>query len=156
MEYQSHSLEFLLPESLPEGFGESLVCFGESGTGLWWLKLLKKGFRHCFVALNDGHRWIIVDTLLHRTHVSVPPLDNGFDLASCLREKGYTVIACDVKEPPLKMAPISFFTCVEGAKRILGVHNIMIVTPWQLYKLLVKEKNLSKLKKTIDTSHMIR
>jgi hypothetical protein len=54
------------------------------------------------------------------------------------------------------MAPISFFTCVEGAKRILGVHNIMIVTPWQLYKLLVKEKNLSKLKKTIDTSHMIR
>jgi hypothetical protein len=156
MQYQSDINRFMLTETPPEGFGEALVFFGENGSGLWWMRFLKKGFRHCFVALHDGWRWIIVDQLLHRTHVAVPPVDNGFDLAAQLREKGYTVVACEVRTPPLKMAPIAISTCVEGVKRVLGIHNRWIVTPWQLYKKLIKEKNHHEVKINVDASHLIR
>jgi hypothetical protein len=154
MQYQSDIDRFMLTEPLPEGFGKALVCFGESGPSLWWMRLLKKGFRHCFVALHDGWRWIIIDPLLHRTYVAVPPVDNGFDLAAQLRENGYTVVACEVLAPPLKMAPIAISTCVEGVKRVLGIHNLWIVTPWQLYKMLIGEKNLHILKKDVDKSYL--
>jgi hypothetical protein len=156
MQYQRSIDSFILTDTPPEGFGQALVCFGDNGPGLWWMRVLKKGFRHCFVALHDGWRWIVIDPLLHRTHVSVPLADNGFDLAAQLREKGYTVVVCEVREPPLRMAPISISTCVEGVKRVLGIHNRWIVTPWQLYKMLIREKNLVKVKKNVDGSYLIR
>jgi len=33
-----------------------------------------------------------------------------------------------------------FFSCVEFIKRVLGIHSCFILTPWQLYKYLNKEK----------------
>ena len=40
-------------------------------TDLRWLKFLKSGFRHCFVLLHDGKRWICL------LYTSPSPRDRG-------------------------------------------------------------------------------
>ena len=41
---------------------------------LWWLRLLRPGFRHCFVALNDGTHWITMDPLSPHLEIAVQPV----------------------------------------------------------------------------------
>ena len=40
-------------------------------TDLRWLGLLKPGFRHCFVLLNDGLKWMSYDPLANYTEVKI-------------------------------------------------------------------------------------
>ena len=58
------------PGVVPPLYRRALVVFS-GATDLRWLGLLKRGFRHCFVALHDGERWITVDALSHRIEVVV-------------------------------------------------------------------------------------
>lgn len=99
-----------------------------------WLQFLKPGFRHCYVILNDGERWISIDPLSHFTEVMVHhhlPMD--FDLPHWLRGRGLKVIQAPDHTVPRKTAPFMPFTCVEAVKRVLGMHERFIFTPWQLY-----------------------
>lgn len=104
-------------------------------TELPYLKWLKPGFRHCYVIMNDGHRWVSVDPLSHMTDVVVhhhlPP---DFNLPRWLEDRGMKVVAARRGDIPLRAAPMMVFTCVEAVKRILGVHERRIITPWQLYR----------------------
>jgi hypothetical protein len=103
-------------------------------TELPWLRFLKPGFRHCYVVLHDGERWISVDPLSHFTEVAVHhhvPAD--FDLPNWLRGRGLKVIRAPDNHAPRKTAPFMPFTCVEAVKRIIGIHQRFIFTPWQLY-----------------------
>jgi hypothetical protein len=46
-----------------------IVFSGE--TEIRWLRwILKPGFRHCFVLLNDGSSWLSVDSLAHYMEVA--------------------------------------------------------------------------------------
>jgi hypothetical protein len=110
-------------------------------TDLPWLKILKPGFRHCYVLMNDGERWLSIDPLSHymdvTVHHTLPP---SFDLPLWLEERGHKV----VKAPTARIkkeAPWMFFTCVEAVKRVLGLHERFIFTPWQLYKHLTKTRS---------------
>lgn len=106
-------------------------------TELPYLKWLKPGFRHCYVIINDGERWVSVDPLSHFTDVTVHHhLPADFDLPRWLESRGMTVIAAPRGHVPLRAAPLMVFTCVEAVKRILGVHERFIITPWQLYRYL--------------------
>ncbi|WP_245986332.1 hypothetical protein [Azospirillum thermophilum] len=87
---------------------------------LWWLRLLRPGFRHCLALLNDGRHWIVVDPLSPYTEVAVPPLPPGYDLPGWYRGLGLTVVAAPVARPPARPAPWAPFTCVEAVKRVLG------------------------------------
>ena len=60
---------------------------------LWWLRLLRPGFRHCFVVLNDGAHWITIDPLSPHMEVVVQPVASGFDLIGWLKERGHAVAA---------------------------------------------------------------
>ena len=103
---------------------------------LWWLRLLRPGFRHCFVVLNDGASWITVDPLSPHMEVVVQPVAFDFDLIGWLKERGHAVVAAPVRRDHLRPAPLMLFTCVEAAKRVLGLHDRRVVTPWQLYRRL--------------------
>jgi hypothetical protein len=116
-----------------------------------WLRFLKPGFRHCYAVMNDGHKWISIDPLSNYTDITIHhdvPAD--FDLPGWLIDRGHRVVPTNPQRP-LKQAPWMVFTCVEAVKRMIGVHARFILTPWQLYKFLIQEKEHSNGKFNIQT-----
>lgn len=123
--------------SSPDETGIALVVFsGEAD--LNWLRVLKTGFRHCFIVLESSGCWVIYDPLSHRTDISVVEGDDVFGLIHLYRAQGMRVVPWVVRRPPIKSAPMGLYTCVEAAKRILGIHSRRIITPWNLYNFLKK------------------
>lgn len=100
---------------------------------LWWLRVLKPGFRHCLVLLNDGRRWVAVDPLAGFTDVAVLDLPADFDLPGWYRAQGLTVDAAALRRPS-GAAPWGPFTCVEAVKRLIGLRARRVLTPWQLHR----------------------
>jgi hypothetical protein len=105
-----------------------------------WLRGLKRGFRHCFAVLADGHGWLLCDPLKNRillTRIEPPP---GFDLARFYRRQGHrvlvgrTVPTTSLRRPPV-LAPL---TCVAVIKRLIGVQGASVLTPRQLFDHLAR------------------
>lgn len=116
-----------------------------------WLKILKPGFRHCFILLNDGRFWSSLDPMLNYMdmctyyHVSA-----DFDLPSWLEKQDLRVVPARMDRTKKKPAPWALFSCVEAVKRILGIHARLVFTPWQLYRHL---NHLEKRKGDIQWEH---
>ncbi|MFK7840109.1 MAG: hypothetical protein AB8B83_07230 [Bdellovibrionales bacterium] len=125
--------EQYIPQKKPQ---KAWVVFSGQAD-LPWLKILKKGFRHCYVLLNDEKHWITVDPLSNVMDVNVHDLPPDFDLPLWMKNQGYVIIPTYIQHQE-KQAPWMPFSCVEAVKRVLGIHNAMMFTPWQLYKCLRK------------------
>ncbi len=106
-----------------------------------WLKLLRRGFRHCFVVLKHKQTWITLDPLSGHMEVSIHDLPIEYDLPLWLKNQGYTVMPADITQRD-KQAPCMPFSCVEAVKRVLGIHSYAIWTPWQLYKFLRQQQSV--------------
>jgi hypothetical protein len=119
------------------GWDRALVVFC-GHADLWWLRLLRPGFRHCFVALQGGYGWVVVDPLSHRTCVARIPAGPEFDLAGWSRAHGMMVVETRVATTDKKVAPVRPYSCVESVKRILGIQAGFVLTPWQLFRYLNK------------------
>lgn len=117
------------------GDAPALVVF-TGDTCLGCLRILRPGFRHCFVALCRRDHWIICDPLCHRTDLLVIDHDATADLGAWYRLHGLTVLETHVRAAPVRIAPLRPFTCVEAVKRVLGIHARSVNTPWQLYRYL--------------------
>jgi len=98
-----------------------------------WLRGLRAGFRHCFVALCDGAAWLACDALKDRLELSILPISPEFDLAGFYAKRGHTVLLGTTR-PNLPRRPLALtlLTCVTIAKRVLGVRAPWVVTPRQL------------------------
>ncbi len=122
-----------LLSTISEGQKAWVVFTGQ--TEISWLRILKPGFRHCYILLHDGERWTSIDPLSHITEISVHhhvPAD--FDLPGWLKSRGNRVVAAPLRRDLKRAAPVMVFTCVEAVKRVLGIHRRFIFTPWQLYR----------------------
>lgn len=106
-------------------------------TDLPWLRFLKPGYRHCYALLFDGQNWVTVDPMSHGMDVHVQDIPAEFNMPLWLKTRGVTVVPASI-ERIAKQAPFSMFSCVEAVKRVLGIQNRWIVTPWQLYRHLLK------------------
>ena len=103
--------------------------------------ILKKGFRHCHVVVNNGESWIEIDGCMGVPLVkSIAPSD--FDMATYYKNLGYTVVK--TKQEKLKPAitymssrPFVAANCVGLVQLILGLNGI-ILTPYKLYKKLIR------------------
>jgi hypothetical protein len=130
-------------ESDPRHAGDTEVAIvvfsGESS--LKRLRLLRSGFRHCFVLVRRQGCWIVYDPLSHRTNLAVVTGPTSSELVEWYREKGLQVVETTVRLAPLCSAPLRPFTCVEAVKRVLGIHAPWVTTPWQLYRYLHSAKN---------------
>ncbi|HEY8190876.1 MAG TPA: hypothetical protein VIG74_00525 [Alphaproteobacteria bacterium] len=104
-----------------------------------WLRCLRPGFKHCFVLLRDGTRWISVDPMLNRMEVLLQHVPSDFDMPDWLKERGNIIVPAAIDRSKTRPAPWRPFTCVEAVKRVLGIHQGWIFTPWQLYRHLKKE-----------------
>jgi len=118
----------------------ALVAFsGEAD--LKWLRLLKPGYRHCFVLIESADVWVVYNPLSNGTEVDVWPGVQEETVRAWLVLHGYKVI-CKTVEPvldkPLMWRP---YSCVEAVKRVLGVRAPRVFTPWQLYRHLNKSIN---------------
>ena len=123
-----------------EGFVNPLyykyVVFS-SDTDLWFLRCLKSGFRHCLFFTGDENQVIIFDPVANRFDISYIPMDVNL-VKKFFEDKGDIVVAVDKKFNPRFRVSIGVFTCVEVVKRILGISNAFIITPFRLYKYLTK------------------
>ncbi|MDJ0952015.1 MAG: hypothetical protein QNJ94_24145 [Alphaproteobacteria bacterium] len=104
-----------------------------------WLRLLRPGFRHCFVAVESPSGWVLYDPLAHQTVIRALPAAGTVDLAAWYRALGHRVVETRVRAAPHRPAPWAPFTCVEAVKRLLGLRGVWIWTPWQLYRALQME-----------------
>lgn len=107
-------------------------------TDLAWLRVLRPGFRHCFLALNDGRHWLTLDPLATYTDIAVQPVSAMQDLADWYRQQGLTVVEAPVVRTHRRSAPLGPFSCVEAIKRTLGIHDRWLITPFQLYRYLCR------------------
>lgn len=120
----------------------AVVVFSGRAT-LAWLRLLRPGFRHCYVLLRSGGDWIYYD-----------PMGN-FTLAAVVGPRGVLAILRffrDLGDRPLLYRPVlppgprslawRPYTCVEAVKRVLGLNAPWVVTPWQLYRCLMARQAL--------------
>lgn len=122
-----------------EGSGfDALVVFTGATEIAWVRVLLREGFRHCFVLVQQNGRWISFDPLAHRIDLDIPDVPDGFDMSGWLRGQGFTVVRARVDRRPGPPALFAPFSCVEAVKRVLGVRAWRVVTPWGLYRHLVK------------------
>jgi len=104
-------------------------------TDVPWLRFLKSPFRHCFVILREGENWMTVDPMLNHMDVRVHNhLPSDFDLPRWLQSRGQNVVPASLDRSHKKPAPWRPFTCVEAVKRILGIHDRFVLTPFQLYR----------------------
>ena len=121
-------------ENLYSGVRVMVVFSGQ--TDLWWLKFLRRGFRHCFVVMNLNDRWVAIDPMAHHLEVSVPDVPVSFDLKGWFEESGMLVVETYIRIPERRCYPPFFLSCVEVVKRVLGVHAPFVFTPAQLYRYL--------------------
>ena len=76
----------------------ALAVFHGEGTGFWPRVFGRPGFRHCFVALNDGRAWIVIDPCSDGTRVHAEVAATA-DLALHYRGLGYAVVETAVVSP---------------------------------------------------------
>ncbi|MEO3429725.1 hypothetical protein AAFN88_12745 [Pelagibius sp. CAU 1746] len=113
----------------------ALAVFHDRGGGFWPRVFGRPGFRHCFVAVNDGRAWIVIDPCSDGTRISAD-VAAAVDLAAHYRGLGCTVVETAVAQSRRRYGLPWAFTCVEAVKRILHVHGWWLWTPYQLYRCL--------------------
>lgn len=113
----------------------ALVIFTDA-RHLWSARLLKPGFRHCFVLVDKGSCWLLQDPLAHHTDISVLAAAPEHEIAAFYLKLGYRVVPSSVRSPIRRPLPPALFTCVEAVKRVLGLRAWWVFTPWQLYRYL--------------------
>ena len=127
----------------------ALVVFSDNA-GAWWLKLLKPGYRHCFAILETDRGCIWIDPLSNS--LTIKPLE-GYELAGLLKwykDQGMRVLKVNVDEGTSRPHSWAPMTCVEVVKRLIGRRDWSILTPWQLYCALKKNKYRTNKKKDLD------
>ena len=129
----------------------ALVVFG-GNPELAWLRILKRGYRHCFVVLEAGpvdrqggrakrSNWIVYNPLSHYTEITLVAGLQFATIAGHYRDAGCRVVETQQCQPPHKPVPWRPYTCVEAVKRVLGLHARWVFTPWQLSEILKKTLN---------------
>ena len=140
------------PISLPDNPHKAWVIFSGQ-TDIFWLRLFKPGFRHCFVLMNDGQCWISYDPMSHYTDITVHHMPCFFDMPGWLEGRGHIVVEAKINKAHKRPAPCGIFSCVEAVKRVLGIHSTLVITPWQLFRYLDKQNNAQPVTATKEIPH---
>lgn len=112
----------------------------ENGNDITLLRrVLKDGYKHCWILLWDGRQWITVDSL--SSHIEVMTYNDimdGLDLPMWLKDRYTAVVEIPLRRDGEKELYIRWLSCVEIAKHYLGIKAFGVITPYQLYKHLLR------------------
>jgi hypothetical protein len=116
-----------------------------------WLRLLRRGFRHCFAAIGDRAGWTVIDPLSGRLVVARLELAPDYDLPGFYRRAGFAVLGPFAPGGPRRrrLPPLLPFTCVALCRAALGAGAPFALTPYGLYRAL---KNSAVNRKIVLTS----
>lgn len=122
---------------------KALVVFHDKvpKPGFWVWLYGRPGFKHCFVCLNDGRAWIEIDGCANGTFIDAS-VAAGHDMAAHYRRLGMTVVETEVQSTAGCSYPWQWFSCVELAKRVLGLRGWCIWSPWALYRALERRDGI--------------
>ncbi len=87
---------------------------------------------HVFCVIQDKGHWLRIDGAYGRPYAELLG-PTSLDIAARFRTKGCTVIE-STRAPARYYAPVMPATCVEIAKRILGISRFFIITTRQLHR----------------------
>jgi hypothetical protein len=119
--------------------GRSAMVVFVDHTECYWLQTLKRGFRHCFVALEHAPAWLICDSLKCHMELTLLDLPGTFDLGKHYANQGHHVLVGRIgARAPRTMMAVTPLTCVSVAKRLLAVRAAWVWTPWQLFSHLLR------------------
>jgi hypothetical protein len=117
----------------PAGSARVMVVFVDH-VDCPWLRLLRRGFRHCFVVFHVAPLWLACEALKDRIELHALDLPPAFDLARFYADQGHRVLlGRRPASAPRRRAALAPLTCVTVAKRLLGIHAPWVWSPWQLY-----------------------
>lgn len=108
---------------------------------LRFLRVLRLGYRHCCIIIKLGNDNILIDTMSHKTSISVIDGKLLQLFIQLYMDEGYTVLETSMREPKALVCTLRPHTCVEAAKRIIGIQDGRILSPWQLYLWVRAYKN---------------
>jgi len=118
--------------------GRSAMIVFVDHTECRWLQPLRRGFRHCFVALEHGHAWLVCDSLKSHMELNLLDLPAAFDLGRYYAQQGHRVLVGRIgSQIPQTAIAVTPLTCVSVAKRLLGIRAPWVWTPWQLFSHLL-------------------
>ena len=107
----------------------------EDNTSLWWLRFLKRGFRHCKMYIKITQTaYLEINPMSNQMFIFLHIFEKRSEFLRVIHKSDY--IRIKIRGAKLKCAPLGAFTCVEVVKRVLGIHNFFVFTPYQLYKFL--------------------
>lgn len=98
------------------------------------LKIFRRGFRHCFMIMQQNDRWILIDPRANKTDVQLLPHPKSFNFPRYYLEQGKTVLKIPTIKTPHKILSPFPVSCVETLKRLIGLHAWWVMTPYQFYK----------------------
>jgi len=114
---------------------QALVIFADINDG-FRSKLLKPGFKHVFCILKGPNSWLLVDGAKGIPIIqSYAPLD--FDIENHFKKEGMKIVPVEVGTSP-SVSPFVLRNCVGMVKTVCAIKSFA-VTPYQLYKHLMKE-----------------
>lgn len=118
----------------------------------FWLRPLRRGFRHCFAALRDEAGWTVLEPLSGRLIVARLAVPASFDLPAFYTRAGLAVVGPFAPGPARAgwLPGLLPFTCVGLCRAVLGAGAPRALTPWGLFRRLLQ--NLSNNKKKILTA----
>lgn len=121
-----------------------------------WLRPLRRGFRHCFAALRDEAGWTVLEPLSGRLLVARLAVPASYDLPGFYRRAGLAVVGPFAPGPvrARRLPVLMPFTCVGLCRAVLGGGAPFALTPWGLFRRLVK--NLQENRKKILTTALGR
>jgi hypothetical protein len=134
------------------GGGDDAADGRGAAGGLPWLRPLRRGFRHCFAALEDAAGWTVLDPLSGRLVVARLDLPSGFDLPGFYRRAGLTVLGPFQPGEPRRslLPPFAPFSCVSLCRAVLGAGAPFAVTPFGLFRALARRGGSRKIVLTRD------
>jgi hypothetical protein len=115
---------------------EALVIFCDE-TEIPWLRFLRRGFRHVFIAVSVPGGWVTIDPLCTVLDVRMHQPMSARALTRWFERRGLIVLPARLRQPVAPVGTMGLwrpFTCVEAVKRALGVHAWRVITPYQLYR----------------------
>lgn len=114
-----------------------------TASGLTWLRwFCGPRFQHCSVHIQDQTGWTSIEGLAGYTEIIRHEVTSEFNLPRMLRDQGMIVVETELRRDEKTKRALfpAIYSCVELAKRILGMNRPLIITPGQLYGQIIKMK----------------
>lgn len=128
----------LEPYNIPQYEKLFVVFIGK--TDLPWLRILKPGFRHCYIMGLQQGLWFSIDPLANQIEFIIHNLPPHYRLEDWAAAHGGKAVQVNFESLQMRMMPVEMFTCVAFVKRFLRIRRRRIITPYQLYRYLEEKR----------------